>query len=72
MQQTSFTSTTADEEYVYAGEEYVYAGFPGCRGSVDGAHVPGMDSNLVRVQTMSAKRMLSGVIGEFIANPIAN
>ena len=32
----------------------------------------GMDSNLVRVQTMSAKRMLSGVIGEFIANPIAN
>ncbi len=32
----------------------------------------GMDSNLVRVQTVSAKRMLSGVIGEFIANPIAN
>ncbi len=40
MQQTSFTSTTADEEYVYADEEHVYAGFPGCCGSVDGVHVP--------------------------------
>jgi len=40
VQQTSFTLTIADEEYVYADEEHVYAGFPGYCGSVDGVHVP--------------------------------